>query len=201
MKIFLDRKHYHVCVSGGIDSLAIAHWLKYKYRIPFNIIHFNHNCQDINDDMERSVFLFAYEHGIPMDSYKNYTQSDHSENGLRQWRLEMMGKIGGDFITGHHLNDAVENYLMNCFHGKPEHKPIQEKTVFPSFQIFHPFLKIPKKELREYAQNNDLLKYVTEDPSNTNTKFKRNWIRNVIIPELMERDMGIETIVRKKFYS
>ena len=79
--------------------------------------------------------------------------------------------------------------------------PIQWSTFFDgNFSIFHPFLKTSKQDFIDYAEANDLMKYVVEDPTNKETKNKRNWVRNTIIPEINGRDMGIETIVRKKFY-
>lgn len=199
---YVPKAPFTVCVSSGVDSIAAAHWLKHNYHKEFNIIHFNHGYQDINTEMEEKVAQFAKAFTIEcLYSYRPPWITDNSENGLREWRLSEMRKIGGKYVTAHHLNDCVENYLMNCFHGTPEYKPIQEFTQFNGFSIYHPFLTTTKEDFIRYAIKNDLMKYVVEDPTNKEVTQKRNWIRNVIVPELDAWEMGLQTIVKKKFYN
>ena len=198
---WVPKEPFHVCVSGGIDSIAAAHWLKHHYHKKFTVLHFNHWLGIINDNMEDSVTKFCDTFNIPINySYRSSCEyTDETENGLRQWRLSVMKDFGGKFVTGHHLNDCVENYLSNCFKGCPEHKPIKEFSQFEGFSIYHPFLKTTKQDFIDYVNDNDLMKYVVEDPTNNNTEYMRNWMRNVIIPEINSRHT-LETIVRKKFY-
>ena len=201
---WVPKEPFYVCVSSGIDSIAAAHWLKHHYHKKFTIIHFNHSVQPINDKMEELVTQFCEDFNIidyVVVTRKDVYNDELSEDGLRQFRLRNMNDLGGKFVTGHHLNDCVENYLANCFKGCPEYKPIKEFSQFDGFSIYHPFLGTTKQEFINYAKANDLMKYVVEDPTNKEVSQKRNWLRNVIIPELNERELGIETVVRKKFYS
>ena len=200
---YVPREPFTVLVSGGVDSIAAAHWLKHNYHKKFSILHFNHRVQAINDEMRNAVRQFCIDFSIPYDAYFRTDSEfpDTSENGLREFRLNCMRLTGGKFVTAHHLDDAVENYLMNCFHGTPEHKPIKEYSKFEGFSIYHPFITTNKQDFINHVKENGLEQYVVEDPTNTITKFKRNWIRNIIVPELNERKMGIDTIVRKKFYN
>jgi tRNA(Ile)-lysidine synthetase-like protein len=192
-------------VSAGTDSIAAAHWLKYKALKSFKMLHFNHKVQPANELMELSMIQFAKDHH--MDCYiqsRNLNDTpkftDTSENGMRQWRHYKMSGYGGNFITAHHLNDCVENYLKLCFEGKSEYKPIQEFTQFEDFAIYHPFLTTTKNDFINYVIQNDLMKYVVEDPTNNHNDATRNWIRNVIVPEIEGRNIGLEKVVRKKFY-
>ena len=190
-------------VSGGVDSIAAAHWLKFRYHADISILHFNHDIQTANIQMEKSVLSFMDDFGFSgMVIERGAEYTDTSENGLRQFRLAQMGIIDENiFITAHHLNDAVENYLANCFDGFPEYMPIQPVSKFENFEVLHPFLTATKKDFIRYVADNKLDKYVVTDPTNTETTQKRNWIRNIIIPELESRKMGIQTVVRKKYYS
>lgn len=200
---FVPREPFIFLVSSGIDSIAAAHWLKHNYHKKFDILHFNHRVQAINDEMRNQVREFCIDNKIHYDCYFRTDSEfpDTSENGLRKFRLDVMRSIGGRFITAHHLNDACENYLDNCFKGCPEHKPIKEFTKFDGFSIYHPFIKTTKQDFIDYVESNDLMKYVVVDPTNSDTKYKRNWIRNTIIPELNNRNLGLETVVLKKFYN
>lgn len=198
---FVPSEPFYVLVSGGIDSIAAAHWLKYSYYKNFKIVHFNHNVQPINVQMEESVRRFCVDHNFEIITYHNVRYDRFTQADLRKWRLEEMSKLTGNFVTGHHLNDAVENYIANCLTGTPEYKPIAEVTQFYDFAIYHPFLISTKAAMSEYVVKENLETYIVEDPSNSKSKYRRNWIRNVIIPELDSRDIGIETVVRRKFYT
>jgi len=200
---------FTILVSGGIDSIAAAHWLITRFRRIPHIIHFNHNIQENSGEMETKVEKFIRDYGNICDStrwvYRRRTVDfpDESENGLRGWRISEMAGIGGNFVTGHHLNDAVENYLLNTIKGCPEHLPLPWQSNFPEFKIFHPFLRCTKKDFEEYITENNLEEYVVEDISNCDNKYKRNFLRNEIIPLIDEYHNGeaLATVVKKKFYS
>lgn len=199
----LPEKNLTFLVSGGVDSIAACHWLKFRYRAKISILHFNHNCQSVNSKMEEAVKSFGHAIGCSTKVVQRDATNDiHdcSENGLRCWRLDELAKIGGNFVTAHHLDDAVENYLTNTLEGHPEYVPISEKTEFENFSIFHPFLINTKDEMTEYVDNNKLSDFVVVDPSNDDTKFRRNWIRKTILPEIYSR-VNLRTVVRKKFYT
>jgi len=207
---WVPKDKFIFMVSGGVDSIAAAHWLKFNYKKDFTILHFNHKIQAINDFMHSTMYDFVkdffdvheYRVEVRLERDTPALFKDTSEDGLRKWRHHKLEGIGGNYVTAHHLNDAVENYLMNCLHGNPEHTPIPWNTYFMgNFTIYHPFLQTPKRDFINYAKENDLMKYVVEDPTNNNNQPKRNWVRNVIIPEINNRNMGIETVVRKKFYN
>jgi tRNA(Ile)-lysidine synthase TilS/MesJ len=126
---------------------------------------------------------------------------DKSEDGLRQARLEYI-KNNVDctvFVTAHHLDDATESYMMNILRGKEGFLPIPFITEVGSNLIVHPFLFTKKADFRQYAERNDLMKFVVEDETNKVTKgSRRNFIRNEIIPLLEREKMGLSTIVKKK---
>lgn len=204
---YVPKNNVRVLVSGGIDSIAISHWLKFHYRLNFDVVHFNHMVQPMNADMKEKVIEFAYDvldvdnvFTHSRDGFEYPTFSDTSENGLRQWRLWEMEGIGGNFITGHHLGDAVESHLMLVFQGKGDYMPIPWETFTgKGFTIYHPFLRTSKEDLKRYLDENDLWKWVVDDPTNNEDKFQRNWIRNRLMPRISER-VNLETIVKKRFY-
>ena len=199
--LHLPREPFTLLVSGGVDSIAAAHWLKVIYRKEFSILHFNHNIQSANADMESAVSSFAKTFEIPIKTITRSTDTKMThEHELRDWRLFEMAKIRGNFITGHHLNDCVENYIDNCLKGTPEYKPINESTKFDNFTIYHPFLTTKKQDFIEYCDTNDLNKFIVIDPTNSENDFKRNWIRNKLAKEIYDRNIGIEKVVLKKFY-
>jgi tRNA(Ile)-lysidine synthase TilS/MesJ len=126
---------------------------------------------------------------------------DKTEDTLRRARLEYIKKNVDCtiLITGHHLDDATESYMMNVLRGKEGFLPIPFVTEVGSNLIVHPFLFTKKADFRQYAERKDLMKYVVEDETNKVVKgSRRNFIRNEIMPLLQREKMGIDTIVRKK---
>lgn len=197
---FVPKDHFYFLVSGGVDSIAAAHWLKYVFRRDFSILHFNHNFNpSVNFEMKAAVYRFSEAFNIPFLSYSRDESKfiDDSEAGLRKWRLSVMKSINSSFVTAHHLNDAVENYFNNFTKGCPEYTPIPWKSL----NIYHPFLRTRKVDFENYISTNTLEKYVVPDPSNQDNCFNRNWIRNEILPRIDKEHISLESVVLRKFYS
>lgn len=197
---------FFVGVSGGVDSIACLHLLHRIHKTKVHACHVNHKCQPSNDDMVKAVSSFCSDYNIPLvviNRPTDETISSNVEARLRDFRLQAFKSLHSDIVLCHHLNDAVESYLMNAFKGCPEYKPIQEVTKLDggpfTYKLIRPFLSNPKLKMQRYAENNGLMKYVVEDPSNSDNRFRRNLIRNQIIPIL--GDVGLEKVVYKKFYS
>jgi tRNA(Ile)-lysidine synthetase-like protein len=185
---------YYFSVSSGIDSISAFHWMKSKNYsvVP---IHFNHKLRVQNDIMEQKFIEFCekirakYIIGRAENSLK-------TENECRQSRINFYKSIfknNESIITAHHLNDWIESYLLNCFRGKPNHNPFNLISNFENFNIIHPFLVSRKKDLIQYAERNHLLDYVVEDETNFHKKgSRRNWIRNIILPEMKSNKVNLE---------
>ena len=85
-------------------------------------------------------------------------------------------------LTAHHLNDSTETLLMNFFKGTGItglHGILPKQG-----KIIRPLLIAKKEELKKFAEENNL-KWV-EDSSNESDKYSRNYLRNKIIPSLIE---------------
>ena len=192
-----------VALSSGADSIAILHFLKTKYpKLNLSAIHYNHNLRSQNFDMQKSAEVFCKDYGIPLTvnvREKVEGEGSYSEAELRLLRYQSF-KGQGNVITGHHLDDAVESYLMNCFNGTPEYLPIPIQTHYKllDFCVFRPFLISTKEQILRYISNQNLEKYIVEDETNVEVKYRRNWIRHKIIPEV-NHFYNLQTIVKKKY--
>lgn len=207
----LPEKHVpmYVAVSMGIDSLAIYHWLKNR---GYNVspIHFNHKLRPQNDIMlQKFCGVFPYgKYGYPEILCK--TEHDCREERFKFFRkLTTKGEWSGHndtppniIVTGHHLDDYVESYLLNCFRGQPEYKPISLETNFTSFKIIHPFLLTEKKDFIEFVVRNRLMDLIVSDETNNEIKgSRRNWIRNRIIPELTSQSISLKKYCKRQIES
>lgn len=186
-------EHYYFAVSMGVDSVSAYFWMRSK---GYNVspIHFNHKLRSQNDLMEEKYLeLCDATHKIPIvGKGKNLD----TEGDCRKARLEFVKSVlpfGASLLTAHHLNDVVESYLLNCFRGKPNNNIISLVSNFPEYKIVHPFLLSRKKDFIQYAERNDLMRFVVADETNGVVKgSRRNWIRNVIVPEMKKQKLSLE---------
>jgi len=190
----LGKIDYLAC-SGGIDSIVFAHFLSRGRNQPI-IVHFNHRL--LKDDIlfENQVKKFCFDHNLLLmikTCHEKYKKGS-VEEWCRKVRYEFLYELNGNVATGHHLSDAVESYLFNCIRGHQSHLPIPLKTN----NIVRPFILTDKESIVKYATNHDLLKYVVEDPLNQDLSKTRNWIRNVVVPEINSR-FSLEKVVKKMY--
>jgi tRNA(Ile)-lysidine synthase len=192
-----------VACSSGVDSIAVAHFLLTKYpQIDLSIFHFNHGLREQNDLMQEKVKNFCDHFNITSHTVKNDDSRLKSEADLRHARYGAMRQLElGYVVTAHHLDDACESHMMNFLQGNEEYVPIPPMTVYESANlvIIRPFILNKKQELYDYAVKNNLIQYVVEDETNKDNTVRRNWIRNVILPQFIEKGYNLYTIVRKKY--
>ena len=190
-----------VALSGGSDSVAVAHFLKTKYpKLDLWCFHYNHNLREQNNLMMEKSKEFCSEFKIPLLFGVRSLCDGETECELRNARYKAMAGLGA-IVTGHHLDDAVESYLYNCFNGVPQYLPIPLETDYPQYRIkvLRPFIISEKFYILEYIKSNNLERFVVEDETNTDEKYRRNWLRHNIIPQINDKGYNLKTIVRKKY--
>lgn len=193
----IDRKKpYFLALSMGVDSLGAFFWLK-SNGFKITPLHFNHGLRTQNDQMLDRFLALCKDLNI-LGHYE-VGSGLRTEKDCRDARLSFYSRIGGDIITAHHLNDWIEGYLLNCLRGKPDHISIPLVSKFEKFCLVHPFLLSRKKDFSEYLERNGWLKYTVEDESNKIIKgSRRNWVRSVIIPEMISQKMSLEKFAKRK---
>ncbi len=182
--------HPHVAVSGGPDSMAALDFLS-RGR-PVTALFFNHGTE-FSSIGESFVQRFCTERKIPLH-VGHLSGGRNPDLSLEEfWRLERRAFFSRfpNTITGHHLDDAVETWLMTSLRGKPELIPPQSGTVS------HPFLLNRKRALVDWCQRKGVP--FLEDPSNSDVRFDRNRVRIKLIPVALGVNPGLFTTVRNLY--
>lgn len=193
-------QHYHVAVSMGVDSVAALFWLKSKgYQL--TPLHFNHNLRQQNHlMMDKFHDLCRF---LNLNGKSSIGENLNTEADCRNARLDFYARAAknGNIITAHHLNDYIENYLLNCFRGHPNNTILPLISNFEQFNLIHPFLLSKKSDFKQYLERNNWLKYVVEDESNFITKgSRRNWIRSDIIPQMNLQKLSLEKFAKRRIH-
>lgn len=189
----LDKGKWIVAYSGGVDSrlmLDVLTKIKPQGK-EIIVIHVNHGLCQYATEWENKAIQTArsYDAKVYVENL-NMTELSAIEEKARDLRYAAIQKYveEGDLIfTGHHKNDNTETVLFRLFRGTgiAGLAGIPETRPFGKGNIVRPLLNLSRKEIEAYAQDNELL--WVEDPSNKDSKYTRNFLRNEVIPLIESR--------------
>lgn len=187
-----------VGVSGGIDSMALLHFLNEKKQIldiDVVAIHINHGIREESDDEAQFVLRKCKEMGVRV--YK-FTIDAPKIAKDKKIGIEMAAREGRygvfealvrkDIIDkvalAHHQNDQAETILMHIFRGcgvsgARGMEPIRNKIYI------RPMLPVSKESIEDYVALNSI--EFVEDKSNKDSAFSRNFVRNVVFKEILKK--------------
>jgi tRNA(Ile)-lysidine synthase len=189
-------------VSGGIDSMVMLHlFLKSGFKIA--VAHCNFGLRaDESDGDEQFVKYYCLMNGIAFHSIKFDTNEYALENKLsiqvaaRELRYAYFEEICKEYkytkvAIAHNLNDTAETVLINLCRGTGIKGVAGIKVI--NGNIIRPLLFATRTEIEDFAKSHDV-KY-REDSSNSTTKYKRNFMRHKIIPELRYLNPSVDRAI------
>lgn len=178
-----------VGLSGGADSVAL---LSVMLELGYECVaaHCNFHLRG-DESMRDENFCRELCHGLSVelltvdfDVNARCKQTGESVEmacrGLRyDWWNGLLNKgIGNLIAVGHHREDNVETFFLNLLRGSGL---VGLKGMQPrSFNIIRPLLDTTKSDIVDYLDSRGL-GYVT-DSTNSSNEFKRNRLRNIVIP-------------------
>ena len=180
-----------VAVSGGLDSVALAHLCR-QAKLDFAIAHCNFQLRAEESDADEAfVAALAKQLKVPFHSIKFETETYAQEKKLsiqmaaRQLRYNWFNEVLKEnelsyVLTAHHADDALETFLINLSRGTG----IEGLLGIPSKNksIVRPLLSFSRDEILTYATSQKI--EWREDSSNEDTKYLRNQLRHEVIPQL-----------------
>lgn len=185
-----------VAVSGGADSVALLnllHALGSKLGTKLEVLHFNHGLREESPREAEWVADLASNLGLRFH-LRQTCELKKRKGGLqeaaREWRRaessRLMGEIGAQWAaTGHHLDDQLETILLKLMRGS--HLANLRGMDWRSGGFVRPLLNLTHSQLIDYLKERGA-EWI-EDPSNKDPTYKRNRVRNELLP-LMEDISG-----------
>ena len=171
-KCGVSPHHVIVAFSGGADSTALAVILR-CLGVSLVLAHLDHRLRPESGEEAESARRFAERLGVPcMVRRARYAFFD---SALRSGRAEWV-------VTGHHLDDLSEDVLMRLVRGSGWPGLGGMKAVDPARRLLRPLLGTPRAELEAFLRS--LGVDWIEDASNRSDAFRRNRMRNHVIPLL-----------------
>lgn len=203
-KLILPGETIGVAVSGGVDSMSLLHFLhNHKDVLDCNVVAItvDHMLRGENS-LGDALFVknWCKENGIYCHKYSVDAGKIATERriGVEQAAREVRYNVFDNLIKeniidkialAHHISDQAETVLMHLLRGAGLNGAGGMEPMRDNVYI-RPFLNATKDDIVRYASIN-YIEYV-EDETNNQTKYNRNFLRNVIMPQLKQRWEGVE---------
>jgi tRNA(Ile)-lysidine synthase len=178
-------------VSGGLDSVVLLH-LTQRFTGNVAVAHVNYKLRGKESDNDAAwVQLLCKSWGVPCFIKEHSVAEPERGNSVqmaaRALRYHWFNELAKEkqytrIATAHHSNDQAETVLLNLVRGTGMAglKGIPVKRM----NIIRPLLFASKYDLEKYAHQHEL--HWREDSSNQEIKYKRNFLRKKVIPQLEE---------------
>lgn len=197
-----------VAVSGGPDSVCLAHFLAQmarRKRLALELFHVNHGLRGRAAARDAAfVRALGRSLGVPVRAARARVRAVAKGRGLgleeagrkERYRLLSARAKSGRFslvATGHHLDDQAETILLHLLRGTSLEGLggiAPKRALAPGVALIRPLLPLTRDEVLVYLGLHGLS--YREDETNKDEDFARNWVRAKVLPLLESRAPGVK---------
>ncbi|MBY6069689.1 tRNA lysidine(34) synthetase TilS [Marinobacter salsuginis] len=201
-----DHARLLVALSGGLDSTLLLHLAVHchGHSGAVRAVHINHQLQPNASETESFCRDLCGRLGVPLVVEKVTVGSGGNSDGgieeaarkARYSALEAMVQRRDLVLMAHHGDDQAETVLFRMLRGSgvaglagmPFSRALGPAT------LVRPLLGFERAELERWAGSAGLS--WVDDPSNTDQRFDRNFLRHTVLPALRERWPGLNRRLR-----
>lgn len=200
-----------VAYSGGLDSTVLLHALRTR-RVNIQAVHVNHHLQAEAQRWPAHCAAFCAHLGIPFECLDVHVDAEgmgqEAQARVVRYRAiyQHMQQHGIQALfCAHHQDDQHETVLLQMLRGSGlrglagmrDFGPVGvDRHLHPRLRMCRPLLTCAKSDLEAYAQHHQLP--FVQDPSNTDTQLRRNWIRHELLPQMRahfpQADHGLQRL-------
>ena len=190
-----------VAFSGGLDSTVLLHaTIQAHGANNVYAFHVHHGIQKEADQWQQHCQAIAKKLKCHFDTRNvKLKKSSNVESQARNLRYQALSEMCEahniqDLLLAHHLDDQAETVLIQLMRGAG----VAGLSAMPLVKAHHitqniihlwrPFLNLRRRELEAYAKEHQLT--WIEDPSNQDESYRRNAIRQSILPALEKHQPG-----------
>ena len=187
-----QNKPIFLACSGGVDSMVLFHVLK-QADFQFSVLHVNYQLRgEDSEEDERWLAERCKKFKVPFEVRKFDTPKILEHGGNLQevtrnirydWFQEVLDKNPGSVVAvAHHQDDQMETFFQ---HVARKSGILGMACMLDQHENYiRPLLSYSKAEILAFANENRL--DWREDISNSQSKYTRNKLRNILIPEMQQ---------------
>lgn len=211
VKLLNQQDRVLVAVSGGPDSVALLHlfcaW-KTALNLSLLVVHFNHGLRgEESEDDASFVHTLCGQLEVPCLIQRLQVKQAHQERKgesiqsvARSLRYETFTQLAQDHgltkvALGHTRDDQAETVLMWMLRGAGS-TGLSGMPAFRPPYFIRPLLDISRKDIEAYLLERQRVFRV--DSSNTNLKYRRNRIRQELVPVLKQFNPNIVRVLSRQ---
>lgn len=195
-----DASCVWVALSGGLDSVFLLHLVSRCLGSDRAIaaIHVNHQLQSNAKETERFCRSQCKSLAIPLTVRRVTVEASATEESTtggveeaaRRARYDVFESIlepGQLLLMAHHGDDQAETVLFRLLRGSGVAglAGMPSSRALGQGELHRPLLAFRRQQIQDWAQQAGLM--WVEDPSNTDLKYDRNFLRHSVMPLLKSR--------------
>lgn len=176
--------------SGGCDSLCLLDILKElskKYGFKLVAAHLNHNWRG-EESLQDEINCRNFCEKMRIDFVSEILDGiDKTEIAAREARYDFFLKIARNYknsaiFTAHSRTDNAETIIYRIIKGTGINglQGIPPKRMQEGIPVYRPLLSVSRWQIQDYCSSKGLIANI--DSSNFDTTYKRNFIRQKIMP-------------------
>jgi tRNA(Ile)-lysidine synthase len=185
-----------VAYSGGLDSsvlLSALAALRVRERFVLRALHVDHQLQPQSAAWARAARRRARTLRVPCRTIEvtvAHGRGRSLEAAAREARYgALRGALARDevLLTAHHQEDQLETVLLALLRGSGVRglAAMGARSAWAGSALLRPLLPVSRQQLEHYARVHRL--DWSEDPSNADERFDRNYLRRGVLPLLRQR--------------
>ncbi len=187
----------YVGLSGGRDSLALLHLLRFFIQPQQQVgrlhaIHVDHGMHPQSRGQARWVAGLCRAWQVPL-TVRTLCAPPRGEGAAREARYACFRTVmdeepgRGLLVLGHHAEDQAETVLFRLLRGTGPRglagiPAVRALGPGSPHVVLRPLLGLSGDAIAEWARRHHLRP--REDPTNRDPGFRRNWIRHMLLPAL-----------------
>lgn len=194
-----------VGLSGGADSCCLLSLLK-EGGFEVEALHCNFHLRGeesfrdriFSETLCRRLDIPLTVKDFDVEKYRNENKGASIEMACRElrygWFLQFLKERGADRIAvGHNADDNIETFFLNMLRGSGTKglKGMEPDTG----KIWRPLLSTFRKDILKYLKERDIEFII--DSTNLCIDYRRNYLRNKIIPLIKKEWAGFDKAMQK----
>lgn len=176
-----------VAVSGGVDSMVLIDLVRNISGVRPVVAHFDHGIRGDSELDRKFVHDYCLRYKLAFVFDEADLGPSASEDKARQARYRFLQRVrditgAKAIVTAHHQDDLIETALLNLLRGTGRKGLTSLKE---DDDLKRPLLGFSKRQIIKYAKTNNI--DWREDPTNTDTAYRRNHVRHNLVSKLTDR--------------